>query len=98
MDRKKILEVIATYRKHLVEGHGASKIDYPHGEKVYYKDQILGHCLGMLDQMEGFVEQGRVDKTFRWLGFIQGCLWSQTCYTLEELKEHNRPDLENKDK
>lgn len=97
MDGEKILEVISIYRAYLTKDFGPYKIDYPHDRHVLHPNQVLGHCYGMLDQMEEFVEQGRMDKAFRWLGFIQGCLWSQTCYTLEELKEHNRPDMENKD-
>ncbi|MDO8496810.1 MAG: hypothetical protein Q7S43_05165 [bacterium] len=98
MDGNKILEVIAIYRKHLTEDHGVPKIDYPHDKPVFYKHKILSHCHGMLDQMEEFVRQGRIDKAFRWLGFVQGCLWSERCYTLDELKNHNRPnDSEGKE-
>ena len=92
MDDKKVLEVIAIYREHLAGVHMTYPIDYPHDERVTYRADILSHCHGMLDQMEEFVRQGRMEKAFRWLGFIQGCLWSQGCYVLEELKNHNRPD------
>ncbi|MDD2696684.1 MAG: hypothetical protein PHE52_00800 [Candidatus Pacebacteria bacterium] len=47
----------------------------------------------MLDKMEGFLKEGRIEKAFRWLGFIQGCLWSTGEYTLEDLMNHNRPDV-----
>lgn len=29
-------------------------------------------------------------KAFRWLGFLQGILWCQAIFTLEDLKSHNR--------
>lgn len=35
--------------------------------------------------------EGRIEKAFRWLGFVQGCLWATGQYTLDELKNHNRP-------
>jgi hypothetical protein len=34
----------------------------------------------------------RMDKVFRWLGFMQGVLWTLDVYTLDELKAHNMPD------
>jgi hypothetical protein len=48
----------------------------------------------MLDKMEGFISENRMDKVFRWLGFLQGFLWSQKIYTLAELTGHNRKDPE----
>jgi len=42
-----------------------------------------------------FVKEGRRRKANRWLGFVQGFLWANGIYTIEEMKEHNRPD-ENK--
>ena len=100
MDAEKVLEVISIYRNYF-ENLGVEKADYPH---QYFIDEapiegeelcILSHCHGMLDNMEGFVAEGRMEKVFRWLGFIQGCVWSTSHYTLEDLKNHNRPDNNN---
>ncbi|MEK7519908.1 MAG: hypothetical protein AAB581_01530, partial [Patescibacteria group bacterium] len=52
----------------------------------------LAHCHSMLDKMVGFVHEGRMEKAFRWLGFIQGVLWTNRVYTLSDLKNHNRPE------
>ncbi len=90
MDGKKVLEVIGIYRKHF-ETDGIPQIDFPHGQLVGDGFDVLAHCHGMLDEMEKFVAEGRMEKVFRWLGFIQGCLWSNGHYTLDELKDHNRP-------
>jgi len=54
-------------------------------------DSGLIHCHGMLDKMEEFVKEGRIEKAFRWLGFVQGCLWLAGHYSLEDLMNHNRP-------
>ena len=97
MDAKKVLEVISVYRNHF-ESLKLNKIDFKHQAFVpdlprKMEDRLtLGHCYGMLDQMEKFVAEGRMEKVFRWLGFIQGCLWSAGHYNLEELKNQNRPD------
>ncbi len=88
----KVLEVIDVYRNHF-EKLGIPKLDAPHNQFMNRASyNMLAHCHGMLDEMEKFVAEGRMEKAFRWLGFIQGCLWSAGLYTLEELKNHNRPD------
>lgn len=90
MTPDKIREVIEIYRIHFEE-LGVEKEDYPHEEIVFLPCDIFGHCYGMLDKMLVFLEEGKVEKAFRWLGFIQGCLWSTQTYTLENLMNHNRP-------
>lgn len=91
MDDDKILDVLKTYREHFIE-EGIEPHDSPHDSKPASCDEILSHCCGMVDKMEEFVLEGRLEKTFRWLGFIQGCLWSMDQYTLDDLKNHNRPN------
>jgi hypothetical protein len=51
----------------------------------------LSHCFAMLDEVDAFIREGRIEKAFRWLGFIQGCLWTSGVYSIEELKAHNMP-------
>lgn len=90
MDGPKILEVIEGYRKHFIE-KGIGVMDFPEDALPGSEQEILAHCHGMLAKMEGFVREGRIEKAFRWLGFVQGCLWSTGQYSLEDLKNHNRP-------
>jgi len=40
---------------------------------------------------ETFTGEGRMEKAFRWLGFVQGCLWACRVYTVDQLKHHNMP-------
>lgn len=91
MDGNKVLEVIGIYRS-FFEKSGIPKKDFPHNQLTNTDENVLAHCHGMLDEMEQFVVKGRMEKVFRWLGFIQGCLWSTGYFTLDELKNHNRPD------
>jgi hypothetical protein len=51
----------------------------------------LDHMEWMTKQVPGFLVAGRKEKANRWLGFIQGALWANKIYTIEEMKEHNRP-------
>ena len=108
MDSKKLLRVIGIYRTYFEKmgckkedvphdktPQGFADSKYPsnfHTRKLILKKVALAHCHRMLDQMEQFVAEGHPEKTFRWLGFIQGVLWLSGCYTLEELKNHNHPD------
>ena len=107
MTKEKVLEVIGIYRERLVHlpkinypHHSkmgfAISCDMDLGDYADLfncsEDFGLAHCYGMLDQMEQFVEEDRMDKVFRWLGFVQGCLWMASEYTLDELKNHNRQD------
>jgi len=91
MENEKILQVIGLYRDYFVK-KGIKPIDFPHDDLPQRDEQILAHCHGMLSKMEAFVREGRRDKAFRWLGFIQGCLWSTGQYLLEDLRNHSRPD------
>lgn len=96
MNSQKILEVIAVYRKYF-EKNNIPKSDFPHDQLLtqygcHASELALSHCHGMLDKMEQFIAQGRLEKAFRWLGFIQGTMWLSGCFTLEDLKNHSRPD------
>lgn len=54
-------------------------------------DSIVGHCKFMCIEAWRLVDDGQVEKAMRWLGFLQGILWSIGLFTLSELKEHCRP-------
>lgn len=90
MTSEKVQEVINIYRK-FFQDCGVGKIEYLHDEMLDIPRSGLEHCHSMLDQMEIFLKEGRLEKAFRWLGFIQGCLWFNGNYVLADLKDHNRP-------
>lgn len=91
MDATKVREVLSIYRLRFI-GEGISKTDFPHGEIPANPAEMLAHCHRMLDMMEVFITEGRMDKVMRWLGFLQGVFWSRGWYSLEDLKNHNRPE------
>ena len=96
MTSEKVLEVIETYRKLFVE-RNIGKIEYPHDKLLDGEVHGLEHSHGMLDKMAKFVREGRMEKTFRWLGFVQGVLWATRVYPLTDLKNHNRPPERKED-
>ena len=65
-------------------------------------DYPLGHALWMLHEMredlEGYgyeTEDAASDRTWdkfnRWLGFVQGVLWINGVYTIDEMRDQTRP-------
>ncbi len=93
MTPEKCQEVIDLYREKF-RSREVPTVDYDHDAHANTANpyRTLGHCNGMLDKMEVFIQEGRIDKVYRWLGFIQGVLWASGVYTLTELMGHNRKD------
>ena len=51
---------------------------------------MLDHCLYMCHEILSFIDQRRIDKADRWIGFIQGVFAAYCMYTIREMAEHNR--------
>jgi hypothetical protein len=51
----------------------------------------MSHIMWMCVEAQKFVDEGRIEKAMRWLGFIQGVLWMSQARTLEQLKDDSRP-------
>jgi hypothetical protein len=52
----------------------------------------LAHLRFMCIEAQQFVDEDRTEKAMRWLGFLQGVLWARGFYSLDDLKNHSRPD------
>jgi hypothetical protein len=91
MNSEKVLEVVKIYRDNF-KNKGVIKRAFSHKFRVKLREDALAHCHHMLDEIEEFAKENRMDKVFRWLGFVQGCLWFAGYYTIDEMKDHNRPD------
>lgn len=50
----------------------------------------LEHAYWMLSSIRQFIQEGKLDKVQRWLGFVQGTLWMTGVYSIDELRAHNR--------
>ena len=82
MTGDKIRKVLSGYRSYLTSNYSQFEADSKHK-----------HLLKMIPQIEEFIDQGRLEKAFRWLGFMQGAFWALGDYTISELKRHNMPAL-----
>jgi len=98
MTKEQVLQVVKEYRTYLGQsGDGPQQIDH---DLAPTRGEALRHLLFMCDKVEGFVheadgymsdryKQETWDKAMRWLGFMQGTLWSLGIFTLNDLREHN---------
>ncbi len=50
----------------------------------------FGHAKWMLDKIEEFVAEDKLDKANRWLGFVQGIFYALGLYTINQMRDHNR--------
>ncbi|HEY4479144.1 MAG: hypothetical protein A3H69_04015 [Candidatus Sungbacteria bacterium RIFCSPLOWO2_02_FULL_47_9] len=87
------LFLVKAYR-HLLESRLIPKSEAPHDHPCYSKRTAMMHCRAMLDEMENLILADEREKAMRWLGFVQAILWQNECFTLDELKGHNRSGKE----
>ena len=52
---------------------------------------MCGEAKKFLDHVAGDKDdRGIIEKAMRWLGFIQGGLWSAGLFSIDQMKDHNR--------
>ena len=100
MDENKVLEVLALYRKEL-KHRGYKGRRFIHQDRAPERSESLAHCYYMATKVINGMKLKKGDRNFfsigkakRWLGFIQGALWMNGVYTIDEVREHNHPQEE----
>ena len=61
-------------------------------EVINKYEHLHPECVRMMPKIRQFLVEGRREKAFRWLGFMQGVLYMAGQFTIEELANHNRPN------
>ena len=61
------------------------------GDGVGWKDDTVRHVRWMIAEALSWPAE-RLEKKFRWLGFIQGVLWTEGIVEISVLKRMNMPD------
>lgn len=94
MTKEKIREVLALYQE-LFKQLEVNKLEiikykFSGSEEEICDACIYNHCYWMLDEIEKFLQEDRIEKAMRWLGFIQGVFWSKHVFTIKQLTDHNR--------
>lgn len=54
---------------------------------------LYAHVCWMLPEIPKLYAAGKVEKAMRWLGFVQGVLWSCKLYSIQEMAEDNRGEV-----
>ena len=85
MTPEKVKSVVEYYRQqmHWIAPQEADKTKTITGEGA------AEHVRWMLDRIDEFVDEGRIEKAFRWLGFVQGVLWLDGRFSIDEMRHHN---------
>lgn len=91
MSSEKIREALVFYRKELQNLNVPLK-QHPAESLARSNDEVLAHCHWMAVEAEDFLVQGRREKAMRWLCFIQGCIFTLRRYSIDKMKNDNRPD------
>lgn len=94
MTNQKIKDVCSMYLNEL-KSEGFEPRRQAATEVVNWKTSRLSHAAWMAEQAIAFVDEGRKEKANRWLGFVQGILWSTGFYTIYDMKNHNMPGEED---
>lgn len=63
-----------------------SNLDNPNVPAI----NMLDHCLYMCHEILALIDQHRIDKADRWIGFVQGVFAAYSMYTIKEMAHHNR--------
>ena len=48
----------------------------------------LQHAAWMIEECNNFVNSADVGKINRWLGFVQGVLWKEGIFTIDQMRDH----------
>jgi len=94
----KCREVLRRYERELPEEQRRLRRQY---DPVFdHFSTMLPRMHAMLDDVEAtgnqyaVVNMPRMEKFMRWLGFLQGAMWANGLYSIDELKSHNKPEGE----
>lgn len=87
MTNEKLKQTLQKYKTFFIRGH---VLPVKHDNVTLATDlgMQLQHCHWMVDQMINTEKE--LGQLYRWLGFIQGVMWSQSICSINELQGDNR--------
>jgi hypothetical protein len=85
---EKIPPTIQKY-KELLEFLDVESIEAPHDQVIQDPLDALSHLHSMFEKLNVILQSGDFEKALVWHGFIQGVLFTNGQYTLNELKSDN---------
>jgi hypothetical protein len=96
MTPQKLKEVFAQYRRMLlalphVRSAKLADTKYDFTGLSLGAHEAMSHAVYMCEEASKFVDEGRIEKAMRWLGFVQGVLWCWGVRSLTDLKLDSMP-------
>lgn len=84
MKKAKFLQTCREY-DHLLEDMGFSiEVKEPYTD---FEDGDMNHIRWMLNEIPKMIDDSnKLEKLNRWIGFIQGVLWSKGYFTIEDMR------------
>lgn len=89
MTIEQVNEVLTSYDR-VLEAMGVEICEHPLREVCLSEKAALEHARSMIPRMRELIADDQLEKLWRWLGWMQGVLWSFGIYTLDEERGHNR--------
>jgi len=94
MTPERLDEALAFIIKTLREDYSATPArmsDYESGLRHFsQRRSSLNHALWMAETARNFAASGRLEKAFRWFGFVEGVLWKEGALSIRDLREMGR--------
>jgi hypothetical protein len=82
-----ILQAVQKYEKRLQpEGIRPERCSKSPDSSV----EALNHVSWMIGEIRKQVAAQETEKAMRWLGFVQGVLWTNGVFTIDEMRDDNR--------
>lgn len=85
---EQVLVVVAKYEAELAPKCSAVPLETASTE--FTDIRALSHVLWMCGEIRKYVASGDIERVMRWLGFVQGALWSLRYKTIDEMRDDNR--------
>ncbi len=83
-------ELVSLYEEDL-EHLKAIDYDFDCAPDTHGESGTLCGAKSMLARMHEFLDENKIGKFNRWLGFVQAMLFVAGYYSINEMREHNTP-------
>lgn len=90
---QRIIEIINKYKKMLSFEY--SPVRCARSSFIYCTDtdHTKSHALWMCAEIPRLLDENKIEKVMRWLGFVQGILWCNGLVSIDELCSDNKNDV-----
>jgi len=87
MDEAGVREKVGAYRT-VLAGSQEKARQYPSEKTMPLADEMMGHLLWLLDEIDGLLDSGDLAAAIRRLDFVQGVLWAAGGFSLKGMRAY----------